>query len=155
MSKKSWILIFLVFMAAGCLFAQADSTQAVKLMEALKSKTPESSFSVFFRTILSLVIVIGLVYVVMIGLQRFIRRDSGRVTGSMKILSSLPLGVKKHVMIVQVEDRRLVLGVTEHQVTFLSELDKETPEEYQQQSEEPGHELSRNFQSILKRMMQK
>lgn len=155
MSKKSWLLIILIFMMAGCLFAQADSTQAVKLMEALKSKTPESSFSVFFRTILSLVIVIGLVYVVMIALQRFIRRDSKSASGSMKILSSLPLGVKKYVMIVQVEDRRLVLGVTEHQVTLLCELDKEIPEAYQQQSEEPGKELTRNFQNILKRMMQK
>ena len=85
--------------------------------------------ALLFRTILSLIVVFGILYLVVFGLKKAMgQKGSGKNSGiSLKVIGSTFLGPKKAVYVVQVIDRVLILGVTDAQVSMLSEIsDEET-----------------------------
>ncbi|MFG1925781.1 flagellar biosynthetic protein FliO [Cryptosporangium sp. NPDC048952] len=70
------------------------------------------------RAIFSLTVVLFLMW----GLARLVRRPSGgRGLASLSVLSRQPLSRGASVAVVKVDDRALVLGVTDAQVTYLTE----------------------------------
>ncbi len=79
------------------------------------------------RGLLSLVVVIGLIAL----LAWLLRRGSlgalgltpGRVKGPVTVEAAVPLGERRSLMIVAVEGRRLLLGLTPGQVSLVTELD--------------------------------
>lgn len=54
-----------------------------------------------------------------------------RMPGSqhMKVISTIPLGPKERLLVIEMQGKQRVLGVTAHQINFLFELDKPLPEE--------------------------
>lgn len=46
----------------------------------------------------------------------------------MRIQSVLSLGMKEKLVLVQVEDQRLLLGITQQQITLISNLTREDPQ---------------------------
>jgi flagellar protein FliO/FliZ len=76
------------------------------------------SVLVALRVILSLAAVVGLLWVV----QRRITKGakSTRVTKLVKVVSRQGIAQKASVVVVDVEGRRFLLGVTEHSVTVLN-----------------------------------
>jgi len=85
--------------------------------------------AMLFRTLLSLVIVFGILYLVVFGLKKMMgQKRSGRNSAiALNVIGSTFLGPKKAVYLVQVADRVLILGVTDSQVSMLSEIsDEET-----------------------------
>jgi len=79
-----------------------------------------------FRGILSLLVVIGLIAL----LAWLVRRGSlgafgltpGRMKGPVSVEVAVPLGERRSLMIVAVEGRRLLLGLTPAQVSLVTEL---------------------------------
>lgn len=80
------------------------------------------------RGILGLVVVIGLIGL----LAWLVRRGSlgafgltpGRVKGPVSVEAAVPLGERRSLMIVSVEGRRLLLGLTPGQVSLVTELEQ-------------------------------
>jgi len=70
------------------------------------------------RAVFSLAVVLFLMW----GLARLVRRPlTGRGAGALAVLSRQPLSRNASVAVVKVDDRALVLGVTDAQVTYLTE----------------------------------
>lgn len=70
------------------------------------------------RAVFSLTVVLLLMW----GLARLVRRPpGGRALASLAVLSRQPLSRGASVAVVKVDDRALVLGVTDAQITYLTE----------------------------------
>lgn len=74
--------------------------------------------------LLSSLLVIGLIVLLGVLLKKT-RLSQALNGGQMKVVASLPLGVKEKLMVVRVGEQQFLLGVTPQQVSFLSRL--ETP----------------------------
>lgn len=77
------------------------------------------------KALFPLVLVIGLLYAVLI----FIKRKGITVTGkrskifTIDVMSTQSIMPKKYISVVRVENKYLVLGVSEHSINLLKELD--------------------------------
>ena len=90
-------------------------------------ETPEVGKHVIANTdagsmILSLLMVLALIGVSAYVLKRFnvIQQQSGQL----KVVASLSLGVKERIVVAQVGEQQLVLGVTSHQITLIKNLEE-------------------------------
>ncbi|UAK19590.1 flagellar biosynthetic protein FliO [Kluyvera sp. CRP] len=73
----------------------------------------------------------------------------GRSSSGLKVSASASLGARERVVIVNVEDARLVLGVTAQQVTLLHTLPPAPPENPPPQANAP------EFASLMKNMLKR
>lgn len=102
------------------------------------------------KALLPLVLVIGLLYAVLI----FIKRKGITVTGrkskifNIDVLSTQSIMPKKYISVVRVENKYLVLGVSEQSINLLKELDVD-----ESLVDLPGDDESpkNNFMDILKK----
>lgn len=132
---------------------QKESRQTEEKAIDLKQ---DSFGSAVFRTVVALVLVVGLVYLGMYGLKRFVTRN--RISGGVpiRVVGSTLLGPKKGIYLVEVEDRRWVLGVTEATISFLGELEKKSRTEFQQTRMDEENRVSRRgFRNYLETLIKK
>lgn len=74
----------------------------------------------WIRVLLVLLLILPLVY---LATRLYARRIGGAVrTGSMRLLETIPLGAGRSACLVEVGERLLVLGVTNHQISLLTEI---------------------------------
>lgn len=72
--------------------------------------------------VLSLLMVLALIIISALILKRF--NFTQQQTGQLKVVASLPLGVKERLVVAQVGEQQLVLGVTPQQVTLIKTLEE-------------------------------
>ena len=72
--------------------------------------------------ILSLLMVLGLIVISAIVLKRF--QPGLKQVNGLKVITSLHIGAKERIVVVQVGEKQLVLGVTSHQISVLDTLDE-------------------------------
>jgi len=138
------------------LVAQQEEKQPVEESESAPDLRQEGFGGALFRTVISLVVVVGLVYAGMFGLRRFVYRRKSTGALPIRVLGSTLLGPKKGIYLVEVEDRRLVLGVTEASISFLTELKSPPPPEFQGSPLKAEKEHSgRGFRAYLDSLMKK
>jgi flagellar protein FliO/FliZ len=95
------------------------------------------------RIVFSLLIVLGLMW----GMARLVRRPLGtRKGGLIDVLGRQQLSRGASVAVVRVADKAMVLGVTDAQVTLLTETDLAAHEEYQ--PEAPVHREPLSLESL-------
>ncbi|TYK65617.1 flagellar biosynthetic protein FliO [Colwellia echini] len=70
--------------------------------------------------ILSLLMVLGLIIVCALILKRFNLTQQG--VSQLKVVTSLRLGTKERVIVIQVGEQQLLLGITGQQITLLDKL---------------------------------
>ena len=74
------------------------------------------------RVIISLAVVLGVLWYLQ---KKLSKRGIGKAAGkSITLIGRQAVGPKASVAVVEIDGRRLVLGVTEHQVTVLSALER-------------------------------
>lgn len=127
-SMASVLCIFmLVFslLSPDCL-AAADSASSGYLAgyENTDPKPSQMSWWSTLAYLISLVAVFAFVVVMAYFASKFLggRFASAANNGNSKILEHLPLGPNKSACVVELAGRTLVLGVTDHQITLLSEV---------------------------------
>lgn len=78
-----------------------------------------------WRTLVGLVIVLGL----LVGLAWLLRRGVllKRTSGALGVETALPLGDRRSLVIVTVEGRRLLVGLSPNQVSLVTELQAPPP----------------------------
>jgi len=109
-----------IYVFISCLFFSFTSLAAEQKVEVGKHVTdPTDATTMILSLLLVLMVVIASAYL----LKKFqITAQGGHQ--SLKVITSVHLGTKERVVVVQVADKQLVLGVTAHQVTLLDTLDE-------------------------------
>jgi flagellar biosynthetic protein FliO len=106
--------------------------------------------SILFKLILSLVIIIGLIYLSIFMLKRFSNRTFSNSDGLVKIIAKSHLTPKQSLFIVKLGLSYAVLGVSESSVNLIKELAPEEVESLKQNSEKP-----KSFQNVLKSVLKR
>ena len=133
----SFVLCFLLCVVTQDSFAQetpvsSDNTQVEKAQKAPPSltteKTPQVGKHVMANMdassmILSLLMVLGVIIISALVLKRF--NLTQQSSSQLKVVASLSLGAKERVIVVQIGEQQLVLGVCPQQISLLKDL--ETP----------------------------
>jgi flagellar biosynthetic protein FliO len=85
-----------------------------------------------------LCLILGCIYLGYWLLKRFGPSTLGRNKGGQnpRLTGRLMVGPKQHVDVVRIDKRTLVLGVTEHQITLLTELDARAGQFYDEEDED-------------------
>jgi flagellar protein FliO/FliZ len=74
-----------------------------------------------WRSLFSLIIVLG----AMFGVMYWLRRRGclpGAVPSRMRVIERLPLDTRRQILLVDIDGRELVLGVTQESISMLQEL---------------------------------
>ena len=90
--------------------AGAQSTQSIT--------NPTSVLSIFLSLLLVVAIIFALAYI----MRRFNVTAMG--SGQMKVVASMVAGAKEKIMVIQVGDEQHLIGVTSHNISHLSKLEK-------------------------------
>lgn len=86
-----------------------------------ESATPTTASS-FVSILLSLIVVLAIIFSIGFLMRRFNVTHTG--SHQMKIVSSMMLGNRERVMLIQVGEEQHLLGVTAQQINHLSKLEK-------------------------------
>ena len=140
--SRGTCVVLLLCALSGTAFAQdsaapqsnpASGLQAASAGQAVAAPTPEpvggaAEFPVLrtaggFALVISLILIAFLV-ARKVAPQYFNRRESQR---NLKVIESLSVGEKRTVALIQVGERRFLIGNTPHQITLLSQLEDEFP----------------------------
>jgi len=113
--------LLLTFFVSNVVYAE----QMVDSSKTLIKDAPEVGKHVMANVdpsnmILSLLMVLAVIVVSALILKRF--NFVQQRTEQMNIVASLSLGAKERVVVVQVGDQQMVLGVTQQQITFIDNL---------------------------------
>lgn len=94
------------------------------LAQQAPAAVPGVSGASFVQGLIGLVVVIALLLVTLYALRRYGGRLSGASTVGMKVLSGLSVGTRERILLVEVGDTWLVVGVTSSQVRTLHTMPK-------------------------------
>ena len=125
------IIISLILICAAAVFAAPAEQDLVIPDSSAPSGVSSSGFGVwdFFRTLLVLALIIGAVYGVLHLLKKwrpqFIQTDDKKI----KVEATKVLAPGRIVHIIEVEGRRFLVGIADHSVQLLAELDKKEQEQ--------------------------
>jgi flagellar protein FliO/FliZ len=106
-SYKTWV--WMVFGSCLCLSFEASSAP-----QSLSN--PTSIVSIF----LSLLLVIGVVFILAFLMRRFNVTQSG--TSNIKVVASMMAGAKERVLVIEVAGEQHLLGITAHNINHLATL---------------------------------
>ena len=87
------------------------------------------------------------------GLQGF----GGRLpNGEFSVLAQIPLGREQRLIVVECAARYFLLGVTEHNISMLSELDEERVQHWKQEQDESSAPVSmQSFSTLLQNKLRR
>lgn len=81
---------------------------------------------IYINTFGSLLFVLALIVIIAWAARRFLFDKLGvanKTQGRMFVVQNLPLGSRRHVSLIEVDGKRYLLGVTDHQVNLIKALD--------------------------------
>jgi len=118
------LLVFFVLPPLGF----ADGTSSGGYLSGYENADPKPTEVSWISTlayIISLFAVFAFVVVMAYVASRLLsqRFGQGMANGSSRVMEHLPLGPNRSVCIVEMAGRMFLLGVTEHSITMLSEID--------------------------------
>jgi len=102
--------------------ALADSTQTGQASPAFVPSTPGVGAGTLGRTSVGLIAVIGIILLCAWLLKRF-SGARGHNADMLTVVASRGIGQRERVVVVEIEDKWLVLGVTPHSINTLHTLD--------------------------------
>ncbi len=107
------------------------------------------SFLDIVKALLPLLLIVGLLYGALVFVKRYGISVRGKKSGavSIDVISTQMIMPKKFISIVRVEDKLLVLGISDQSITFLKEMDKP----YEAVSKPSFETDKNNFLDLLKK----
>ncbi|MBD3401813.1 flagellar biosynthetic protein FliO [candidate division GN15 bacterium] len=100
-----------------------------------------SPFGALFKMIAALVIVIACIYGGLYLLNRQMkRRQFGKAGGTLDVIETAFVGPKKTVSLVRIADRAVLVGVTDNQITVLTELSEPETARILAEQQQPSQE---------------
>ncbi len=134
--RKIWTTMFLIAVGTAIPALAQEGSTATAMEQALPGAGLGDLMPSVWRLAGALVLVLGLVWVTMWIARRVLRGrlPAGRVA-DIRILDRVHLAPRRSIELVAVKDRILVLGVTDHTISMLTEL---TQEEYAETDHAPA-----------------
>ncbi|WP_333607817.1 flagellar biosynthetic protein FliO [Arsukibacterium sp.] len=126
---------------------QVATESTVKTAERRSFTAPPSerpgSGMALSKIVISLALVVTLVFV----LGWLFKKLTLRLPGSrqIKVICSLPLGAKERLLVIEMQGKQRVIGVTAHSINMLFELENPLPEE------KLASDFHTQLQSLLKK----
>jgi flagellar protein FliO/FliZ len=108
---------FAVLLCWSCLSLAADTTTEKTV------PTPPLNTGTLFETLFGLLIVLGCIVLVAWLLKRTNRFHTS-ANGQLKIIAGLALGARERIVLVQVGEQQLLVGITSQQIQTLHVLDQ-------------------------------
>jgi flagellar protein FliO/FliZ len=102
------------------------------------------------KAFIPLLLLVGLLYGVLVFVKKYGIKFKGKNDLSslkIKVLSNQMIMPKRFISVVKIEDKKLVLGISEHSITLLKELNSEV-NDLEIRKDEPGKD---NFLDILRK----
>ena len=102
------------------------------------------------KALIPLLLLVGLLYGVLVFVKKYGIKFKGKNDHNslkIKVLSNQMIMPKRFISVVKIEDKKLVLGVSEHSITLLKELNSEV-NDIETGKDEQGKE---NFLDVLKK----
>ncbi|MDX3773754.1 flagellar biosynthetic protein FliO [Chromatiaceae bacterium AAb-1] len=156
---QQWLkyFLFVVLLFAGSIVAVAqtadentpqDSEQAVVTPDKNTVAAPEiKSRPAGELSLSNMVISLAIVIVVVLMLAWAFKKLTARLPGNrhVKIICAVPLGQRERLLVVEMQGKQRVLGVTAQSINFLFELENPLPEE------KLASDFHTHLQSLLKK----
>ena len=163
-----WVLVILATLGSPFSFAEdvpvvaqsesstfvGDSDKAGVNNTVLKgfSKTPVSavastpgvSSGAWVNAILGLIAVVSLIFLV----AWFVKRFTGLAVSNqqqMRIISAIPVGTRERIALVEVADKQILVGITQHNINLLHSFE----EPVVNKNDKTGPDFASRLQSIL------
>jgi flagellar protein FliO/FliZ len=102
------------------------------------------------KALIPLLLIVALLYGVLVFIKKYGIKFKGKNEPDslkIKVLSNQMIMPKRFISVVKIEDKKLVLGISEHSITLLKELDSAV-NDFEMRKDEPGKE---NFLDVLKK----
>ena len=132
-------------------YFKADTLEHGKTFEQHTFRE-QSMTSVFFRSFFALFILIAVVYAGVVIIKKFGHGKVNKKGDIISIAGSTYLGPKKSIFLVDIHDKRLVLGVTDTSIQLLTQFDRPEQDAVVEKTGQPG---SAAFSSLLNNFMRK
>ena len=132
MKNISILIIISLFLICAAAVSAAPAEQDLVIPDSgAPGVSSNSGFGAwdFFRTLLVLALVIGAVYGVLHLLKKFQPRLLQGDDKKIKVEASKVLAPGRMIQIIEVEGRRFLVGIADHSVQLLAELDRKEQEE--------------------------
>ncbi len=86
--------------------------------------TEASTWMMLLRTLLSLAAVIAVIYALSWVMKKYLKpeRWSKTANGDVRILESLSIDPRKKLLVVEVQNQRILLGVSDHSIQKLCDM---------------------------------
>ena len=145
--RMGWTLAPLLMSPLTAFAAQADSAgqAGAAVTPAVRDPFGAASLGQFA---FGLIVVVGMILVLAWMLRRM-NRIQGSVQGRMRILAGLPLGSRERVVLLQVGDEQILLGVAPGRVSRLHVM--EHPLETKPETAEPGESFRARLAAAMQR----
>jgi flagellar biosynthetic protein FliO len=112
-----------------------------------------SMFGIIIKLIFSMILIVGLIYLSSYFLKKMNSRSAGTgsVSDIIKVLGRSYIAPKQCLYVVKIGDRYSVLGATESNINFISELSKEEADKYEKVGVKSGENAGfAKFSDIFK-----
>lgn len=107
--------------AGAALFALVYAPALLAQNEVAKARVEPMSAEYVVKTIIGMIVVIGII-VALAWLVRRMGRMNGLLSGEIKIVSSLSLGTREKLVLVQVGEEQFLLGATPQQINRIARI---------------------------------
>lgn len=107
-------MLVILSLGPSIVFAQAEST------------TEFGSATSWLSVFLSLLVVVGVIFVMAFIMRRFTGMQSAG--GQIKSVASLMVGTRERIVVIQVGEEQHLVGVTSTNINHIAKLDKPLPE---------------------------
>jgi flagellar biosynthetic protein FliO len=116
--------------------------------------TPDADFILYYKVLGSLLLVLALLFLVAFGLKRWNRFFGTSAPGDrIQVVSRLPLSPKHSLVLIQVQEQQLLLGIAPDGIRLLTAVEKAAAAQEQELPSPPENEPKPRFQTILNRFI--
>ena len=116
----------LVSLINGCTSAGLALSTTCALAESVATEAPGVSAGTMLQTLLGLLLVVGLLFLAAYLLRRM-NGAHGFGNGPLKVIGGLVLGARERVVLVEIDDTWLIIGVVPGQIRTLHTMPKGEP----------------------------
>lgn len=107
--------------AGAALFALVYAPVLLAQNEVAKTRVEPMSAEYVVKTIIGMIVVVGII-IALAWLVRRMGRMNGLLSGEIKIVSSLSLGTREKLVLVQVGEEQFLLGATAQQINRIARI---------------------------------
>ena len=122
---RHWLLLLCALPASA--IAQVATQSAAQTEAATQPLRQSANLPGLGQIVISLALVVGAIIVLALLYKKLQLKMPG--SKHFKVVATLPVGQKERILVIEIQGKQRVIGVTPHSVNFLFDLENPLPEE--------------------------